>query len=424
MEWFCSSCDAQTGKKPSTCVNTFVLNILGPAIGLKIFIGETLKSTIFNTLFSKPSHKIFVYFFVLGFLLIGCHASTNSQMDIVTTPTKTAVTPSKQTFTPTTKAENISDATPVTVIGQPKFSIEPSPTHPPSPTPTKRFTLMAVGDIMLGRTIGEMIESEGIEAPFYFTAEELNSADITLGNLECPISIRGEAEDKNYAFRAPLAAVESLTFGGFNVLNLANNHILDYGPQALIDTIENLAEGGIYSVGAGRNLTEAYAPVILEVNGLKVAFLGFMDVHPGKYDYPSWEARENQPGVAWAHEEMVIEAVSSAKRKADIVIVLMHNGYELIEQISSQQYNIARLAIDSGASLVIGSHPHILQRIDSYREGLIVYSMGNFVFDNFLYPPNYSAILSVELTPQGVESYELIDVIIQLNGVPQIMPYR
>jgi len=105
-------------------------------------------------------------------------------------------------------------------------------------------------------------------------------------------------------------------------------------------------------------------------------------------------------------------------------VVLLHNGYEIVQRVSSGQQKIARLAIDSGAALVIGSHPHVLQRLETYNNGLIAYSMGNFVFDNFLFPPNYSAILKVELSEQGVESYEMIDVIVQLNGVPQIMPYN
>jgi poly-gamma-glutamate synthesis protein (capsule biosynthesis protein) len=282
---------------------------------------------------------------------------------------------------------------------------------------------MAVGDIMLGRTIGEMIENEGPEAPFLYTAETLRSADITVGNLECPISERGESEPKTYAFRAPVAAGEALAFAGFNLVNLANNHSLDYGPQALSDTVEILAANHIQAVGAGMNDIEAYAPAFVNVNGLRIAFLGFVDVHPTDYDYRTWEADPSKPGVAWAHEARVQQGVLAAKAQADIVIVLVHNGYELVGQVASQQQIIAHLAIDSGASLVIGSHPHVLQRVERYKDGLIAYSMGNFVFDNFLFPPNYSAILVVELSPQGVESYELIDVIIQPNGVPQIMPY-
>jgi poly-gamma-glutamate capsule biosynthesis protein CapA/YwtB (metallophosphatase superfamily) len=282
---------------------------------------------------------------------------------------------------------------------------------------------MAVGDVMLGRTISELIETEGHEAPFLFTADVLRSADITVGNLECPISARGTAEDKTYAFRAPLAAAKSLAYAGFNLVNLANNHILDYSPLALADTLENLAAQDVQAVGVDMNVLEAHAPVTVEVNGLRLAFLGYMDVPPATYDYRSWEAGPNHPGVAWAHEECVQQGVIAAKAQADIVIVLVHNGYELMGQVTSQQQKIAHLAIDRDASLVIGSHPHVLQRVERYKDGLIAYSMGNFVFDNFFFPSNYSAILVVELSPQGVDDYELIDVIVQLNGVPKISPY-
>lgn len=282
---------------------------------------------------------------------------------------------------------------------------------------------MAVGDIMLGRTIGELIESQGIEAPFLFTAETLTQADITIGNLECPISNRGVPEEKLYAFRAPLEAAESLAYGGFDLVSLANNHILDYGPLALEDTLDALSAQDIHAVGAGRDETAAYAPVLIEINGLRLAFLAFLDIPPTDYDYHGWEADLDKPGVAWGYEEIVQEAVQQAAAQADLVIVLMHNGYEITRKVYPSQQEVARLAVDSGAALVIGSHPHVLQDIEEYKEGLIVYSMGNFVFDNFLFPPNYSAILSVELSSSGVESYELIDVIVQLNGVPQIMEY-
>lgn len=322
--------------------------------------------------------------------------------------------------------------TPTPVIGltatetqsTPVPKILPSNTPLPSPTPKQRVVLMAVGDIMLGRTIGELIESEGPDAPFVYTAETLNSADITVGNLESPISNRGVPEEKTYVFRAPIAAADSLVFAGFDLVNLANNHSLDYGSQALYDTLTVLAEKNIQTVGAGMNDMEAYEPVFLDVEGLRLAFLGYVDVFTGKYDYQTWEAGPDQPGVAWAHEDQVQRGVLAAKDEADVVIVLMHFGYEFAQQVSSQQRKIAHLAIDSGASLVIGSHPHVLQRIDHYKDGLIAYSMGNFVFDNFLFPPNYSAILVVELSPEGVVDFELIDVIIQLNGIPKIVPYR
>lgn len=326
-------------------------------------------------------------------------------------------------------------ATP-TAAATPTRTPSPSstPNHTPEPTETPtsqpltnpgsaRVILMAVGDMMLGRTIGELIENEGPEAPYLDTASTLSSADITVGNLECPISDRGTAEEKTYAFRAPVAAGESLSFAGFDVVSLANNHSLDYGPLALEDTLNILGEQKIAPVGAGLTAAQAYSPVIIEVNGLRIAFLAYADIPATDYDYLAWEAGPNQPGIAWAHPERLRQGITAARQQADVVVVLVHNGYEIIQQVSGHQQEIAKLAIDSGASLVIGHHPHVLQRIDTYQEGLIVYSMGNFVFDNFLFPPNYSAILKVELSKNGVESYELIDVIVQLNGVPQIMPY-
>jgi poly-gamma-glutamate synthesis protein (capsule biosynthesis protein) len=282
---------------------------------------------------------------------------------------------------------------------------------------------MAVGDIMLGRTIGDLIRSEGPEAPFLFTAETLRTADITLGNLECPISTRGLPVEKTYTFLAPLEAGQALSYGGFDVVNLANNHIFDYGQDAFEDTLANLKEHQILPVGAGRNEAEAYSPVIVEVNGLKLAFLAYLDVPTLDYDYLQWQALGEQPGVAWAHAEKIRTGVSAAKQSADIVIVLLHNGYEFAQRVAGAQQDVAHLAIDSGASLVIGSHPHVIQRLEEYHGGLIAYSMGNFVFDNFLFPPNYSAILNVELNADGLASYEMIDVVVQLNGVPQIMEY-
>lgn len=320
-------------------------------------------------------------------------------------------------------------------ISTPNLALTPSqtpttiPTSPPTITPSatqkgdQEVTLMAVGDIMLGRTIGEIIESEGPQAPFLYTAETLASADITLGNLECSISDRGTPEEKTYAFRAPIVAGESLAYAGFDLVNLANNHVLDYGAVALEDTITILASNNIQTVGAGMDAEAAYTPIFIEIDSLRIAFLAYADIPPTDYDYRAWEAGENKPGIAWAVEEAIRSGVQAAKTQADVVIVLFHNGYEIKQQVVDMQKKVAHLAIDSGASLVIGSHPHVLQRIEEYEDGLIVYSMGNFVFDNFLFPPNYSAILKVVLTPDGVDSYEMIDVIVQLNGVPQIMPY-
>lgn len=355
--------------------------------------------------------SLFIFLIVLIFL----NACQTPEAHSTARPTRTA------TFTATALApiptKTSAPQTP-TIIAESPQSIAPSA------TPSRRLTLMAVGDVMLGRTIGDLIEVQGHQSPFLYTSETLKTADITLGNLECPISDRGDAEEKIYAFRAPAAAGEALRYAGFDLVSLANNHILDYGPLALDDTLSSLASNDIHAVGAGMDQTAAYQTIFMDINGLRLAFLAFADIAPGNYDYLSWEAGVDKAGIAWAHPQKIYKEVQAAKEQADLVIVLLHNGYEFVETVSRFQQETAKLAIDSGATLVIGSHPHVLQRIEPYNNGLIVYSMGNFVFDNFLFPPNYSAILKVELTPEGVESYELIDVVVQLNGVPQIMPYK
>lgn len=356
---------------------------------------------------NNPMSKIYLsVFWILALLLSGCQVSEAISLPTSSSPTQTPTVSRTEQPTPLPSRINV-----------------PTPTSEALIMGDQKITLMAVGDIMLGRTIGEMIETEGAQAPFFYTAETLSTADITLGNLECPISSRGHAEEKTYAFRAPVSSAESLAFAGFDVVSLANNHTLDYGIEALEDTLNILTEHQIGTVGAGLVESTAYAPLFMEVEGLKVALLAFADIPTTDYDYLAWEAGPEKPGIAWAHPEKVQKNITAAKNLADVVIVLVHNGFEIVQTVSKSQQDFAHLAIDSGASLVIGSHPHVLQRIEGYNGGLIVYSMGNFVFDNFLFPPNYSAILKVELSPNGVETYELIDVVVQLNGVPQIMPY-
>lgn len=279
---------------------------------------------------------------------------------------------------------------------------------------------MAVGDIMLARTIGDQILSRGIEAPFEFTASMLNKADIALGNLECAISERGVPEIKTYTFRAPTGAGKALSFAGFDLLTLANNHVMDYGENAFLDTLDNLKANQIAVVGAGKDITSARQPVIIEANGLRLAFLAYLDIPRWNYDYLTWVATPTKPGVAWGYLSDIQSDVSAATRIADVVIVLMHFGIEGQSQQSYQQIQSAHLAIDSGAKLVIGSHTHLLQSIEKYKDGLIVYNLGNFVFDEFVEPENQSAIFMARITKDGVLAHKLIPVRLQENGIPII----
>jgi poly-gamma-glutamate capsule biosynthesis protein CapA/YwtB (metallophosphatase superfamily) len=308
-------------------------------------------------------------------------------------------------------------------------TITPSPTDTPSPTgtstgtptPSMQVNLQAVGDIMMARTIGDLVLTQGPGSIFAGVQSVLDTADVLVGNLECAITNGGEPQPKIYTFAAPPAAAQALGLAGFDILSLANNHAMDYGSPGLLDTRNNLGQYGIASVGAGANAVEAHAPVILERNGLHMAFLAFVDV-PNEFtgfDTHTWIATDTRPGVAWAYRDQIKADVTAAKLLADVVVVFLHSGYEMNDMVVVHQRAEAITAIDAGAALVIGSHPHILQGVEKYHGGLIAYSLGNFVFDDNEGISNASVILQVLLTRQGVENYHFVPVLIE-NGLPRL----
>ncbi len=290
-----------------------------------------------------------------------------------------------------------------------------------SPTPSYVVELAAVGDIMLARGIGGLIYVNGIGAPFSGSGVQaaLSSADLALGNLECALTLRGTPEPKAYTFAAPPEGAQSLAWAGFDLVTLGNNHILDYGPDGLEDTLSALDGAGVLHLGAGMDSAAAAAPLIVERNGLRIAFLAYVDVPIGNYDYHAWEASADRPGIVWGRTGTVRAAVQSAREQADLVVVLLHFGYEGVDYASPEQEALAQTAIDAGAALVIGSHSHVLQPVVEYHGGLIAYSLGNFVFDDFEAESNRSEILRVRLGKQGVLDWQTQAVEI-VNGVPEL----
>jgi capsule synthesis protein PGA_cap len=292
----------------------------------------------------------------------------------------------------------------------------------PTATVPPALHFMAVGDLMLARSIGERILSEGPAVPFAGVAPILASADLLVANLECVISDRGEPQSKAYTFRAPPAAADSLALAGVDVVSLANNHSLDYGPEGLRDTGQLLADRQIAAVGAGENEAAARAPAVVERNGLRVAFLAYVDVpvETGTgFDTRTWIATTSSPGIAWADTDHISADVTAARAHADVVVVLLHSGLESRTEVTALQRAEAHAAIDAGAALVVGSHPHVLQGVEQYHGGLIAYSLGNFVFDGFTLPENYSAIFAATLTRDGVGEYNWIPVMVE-GGIPRL----
>jgi hypothetical protein len=256
----------------------------------------------------------------------------------------------------------------------------------------------AVGDINLGDQPGEAIAANGPSYPWQGAGKVLRHADLTFGNLECAVSTRGEPFPKEYNFRATPAALAGLRRNsGIDVLNLANNHVGDYGPTATLDTIRGVERLGMKAVGAGADLDRALAPQVVERLGLKVAFVGFSEIAPIEF-----AAAPGHPGTAWARPDQIASAVHAARRKADIVVATFHWGIEKQTLESAGQRALADVAVRAGAQVVIGAHPHTLQPVRRQGAALVAYSLGNFVFGAQSPETTTTGILELDLTAEGV----------------------
>lgn len=282
--------------------------------------------------------------------------------------------------------------------------------------PDKTIAIVLVGDIMLNRGVEYMSKKEGGEDfrfPFLKIADDLKGADILFGNLEGPISDKGEKVDSIYSFRAEPRVSEGLTFAGFDILSIANNHIFDYGREALEDTFLRLKEAGIDYVGGGFNEVEAYSPIIKEVNQTKIAFLAYTNLGS-----PYWAATEIDPGIAWVdwqNMEKVKKDIQKAKSQADILIVSLHSGEEYSFEPTQFQIEFSKSAIDAGADLVLGHHPHVIQRNEKYKNGYIFYSLGNFVFDQGFFEETMRGQILKVLIENG-KIKEVIPINIKINN--------
>lgn len=285
---------------------------------------------------------------------------------------------------------------------------------------TNSITLAAVGDIMLARSIGRALQRDPNDSPFAGVLDALRVADVTIGNLECALGTAGTRARKSFTFLAPPEAAASVADAGFDLVTLANNHSLDYGAEALASTLQLLDGVGVRHAGAGMNRAQAHQPAVLDVKGIRLAFVGCVNTGAeGSYRRETWEATDNRAGVAWGVPEDVQADVSAAKSQANLVIVMMHAGVEGRRQVNAIQHGIAQAAIDAGAALVIGSHPHVLQPIERYGNGVIAWSLGNFVFDGFRGAANRTGILQVTLSREGVREVVLVPAVIQ-KGRPVI----
>lgn len=258
-------------------------------------------------------------------------------------------------------------------------------------TVEETHTLLFAGDIMLDRGVEHMVKKHGenYSFPFLNIKETLDSADILFGNLESMISDKGYNVGSIYSFRAPVEALEALRFAEFDVLNLANNHTFDYTREAFEDTMKRLNEVNIHYTGAGLTKEEAHSPAIITLaEDTKVGFLGYTE-----FLFENAYAKEEKSGITSFSEEQMKEDIEKAKELTSFLVVTFHYGSEYHKTPNEKQKNWSKLAIDYGADLVIGHHPHVTQPVENYNGKYIAYSLGNFIFDQYFSEETMSGFL-------------------------------
>lgn len=257
---------------------------------------------------------------------------------------------------------------------------ETDETTEPAEESTEPVTLVFTGDVLLSDYVLNNYNSKGIEGVLSpDLLSELRQADLTIINNEFPFSTRGsQAPDKQFTFRVDPSYVSVLTDIGVDIASLANNHVLDYGADALLDTFDTLDNAGIDYMGAGVDMDRASKLITREIGGMTFGFLAASRVIP----VVSWDVANASPGVFTTYDpSRLVAAIKAARSQCDYLTVMVHWGIERDAYPQEYQTQLARQYIDAGADLVIGAHPHVLQGITYYQDKPVCYSLGNFIFN-------------------------------------------
>jgi poly-gamma-glutamate synthesis protein (capsule biosynthesis protein) len=298
------------------------------------------------------------------------------------------------------------------------------------PSATKTVSFLAVGDIMLSRNVGAEIKKAGDPAlPFSQVQSLISSVDFAYGNLESPMSGKNfEVPTGSLIFNAATSSIEGLIKNKFKVLQLANNHALDQGLKGLIFTKNFLKEKGLLTYGVGENLTEAWQPAVQEHNGIKTCFVG------ASYASINDSGKTVNENVARIEDiDLLKSSISNLKSFCDFIVATMHAGTEYMRTPNQNQTEFAHAAIDAGADMVIGHHPHWIQTTEKYQGKYIFYSLGNFIFDQ-MWSQDTKEGLALKITlskipaprlqgtpvPAKLEKLELVPVIIENYSTPRL----
>lgn len=272
---------------------------------------------------------------------------------------------------------------------------------------SRESELLFVGDIMFARGIASLQQERGLDYPFALIKARLNESDMVIANLEGPISSRGKNQGSIYSFRFKPEIVSVLKEANIGAVSLANNHIWDWGSDALADTLLHLENAGIKFAGAGISYQSANEPAKFQIGKNGFAMFSFTNLYPS-----SLEAREDRAGISDFDLTLLERKIKELREEEiDIVIASFHWGSEYETRSSISEQLIARKMIDSGVDLVVGHHPHVAQEIEEYKGRYIAYSLGNFIFDqNFSADTSHGLMLSVRVKNGKIEGVDPIKV--------------
>lgn len=258
--------------------------------------------------------------------------------------------------------------------------------------------ILFTGDTMLARYIGDEIDRRGDAGyPFRRIGSYLDTFDTVVTNLECPIATGGSDQGERYPFRGEPGALQGLAEAGIDIVNLANNHIFDYGEAAALETLSNLMTHRVAYVGADYTLEGAVTGTIVEYGEVSVAFLGFSNLVASYHRY-----RGDSFAIAPMEIEIIEEAISRASEKADIVTVQLHWGWEYETTPREEQRRIASKITEAGCDILVGHHPHVVQPFGWESDRYVAYSLGNFIFDqNFSEDTSWGLALEVFVFADG-----------------------
>ncbi len=275
---------------------------------------------------------------------------------------------------------------------------------------TTKLTIKAVGDILLDRGPESKVKKYGYDYLFKEIVEPLSDADLTFANLESPTSFLGKpykGKPKIVTFRAEPSMLFGIKYSGIDIVSLANNHISDYGSKSLSETIDLLNLLDIKFIGAGKNIDEARTPLIIKKKGYKLAFLGYAEAI-----WSTDEATEKRGGSVHFELDTVLEDIrnTKAEHSPDFIFISIHWGIEHKNNPRKSDQAKAHKIIDAGADVILGHHPHVLQSIETYNEGIIFYSLGNFVFDMKSKKTYQSVIAELILSDKYIDKVKLTPV--------------